>query len=241
MSHLQLMKHTCMIHHSRTFPLFTPLALWCTNTEWTISSQTLHFVCFVTNPLHYKWPIDGNIPLLHYIFHFLFWWMDDTQRHYILRNSHGTLYLPRATNLCEFTLSHSTIMGTRVHNAPTSWSEESLLQNTSVVSVGKVFWYRPARQIPFIRYEKGGLFSIDCCQPIPKIIIGIGCLKTTDTNKCPAWPISKALLVSTGLNQPTPLSHVQIENIIWIRYETCIFFKFRIHSNIYTRIFTQQH
>jgi hypothetical protein len=47
-----------------------------------------------------------------------------------------------------------------------------------------------------------------CCQPIPKIIIGIDWLKTTDTNKCPAWPISKALLVSTGLSQPTLLSPV---------------------------------
>jgi hypothetical protein len=62
--------------------------------------------------------------------------------------------------------------------------------------------------------QKGDLFSIGCCQPIPKIIIGIGWLKTVDTNKCPVWPISKALLVSASLSQPTPLSHVQIENII---------------------------
>jgi hypothetical protein len=42
------------------------------------------------------------------------------------------------------------------------------------------------RPIPFIRYEKGSLFSIGCCQPILKIIIGIGWLKAADTNKCPA-------------------------------------------------------
>jgi hypothetical protein len=47
-----------------------------------------------------------------------------------------------------------------------------------------------------------------------KIIIGIGWLKTADTNKCPTWPISKTLLVSTVLGRPTPLSLVQIENII---------------------------
>jgi hypothetical protein len=78
------------------------------------------------------------------------------------------------------------------------------------------------RPIPFIRYKKGGLSSISW-------------LKTVDTNKCSAWPISMVLLVSAGLGRPTPLSHVQIQkNIIWIHYETCIFFKFRIHSNIYT-------
>jgi hypothetical protein len=85
----------------------------------------------------------------------------------------------------------------------------SLLQNTFVVSTVMYFWYRFFRPIPFIRYEKGCIFSIGCCQSIPKIIIGVGC-------------------------QPTPLSLVQIENIIWIHYETRIFFKFRIHSNIYT-------
>jgi hypothetical protein len=45
----------------------------------------------------------------------------------------------------------------------------------------------------------------------------------------------KSLLVLAGLRQPTPLSHVQIENIIWIHYETCIFLKFRNHSNIYIK------
>jgi hypothetical protein len=96
--------------------------------------------------------------------------------------------------------------------------------------------YRAARVIPFIRYEKGGLFSICCYQPIPKIIIGIGWLKTINTNKCPVWPIFKVLLVSTSLERSTPLSLVQIQkNIIWNCYETYIFFKFRIHSNIYIR------
>jgi hypothetical protein len=77
----------------------------------------------------------------------------------------------------------------------------SLLQNTSVVSAGKVSLVL-ARQVDTIyTIRKGCLFSI-------------GCIKTTDTNKCPVWPISKALLVSAGLNQPTPLSPVQIENII---------------------------
>jgi hypothetical protein len=42
----------------------------------------------------------------------------------------------------------------------------------------KYLWYRSARPIPFIRYEKGGLFSIDYFQPIPKIIIGILHTKT---------------------------------------------------------------
>jgi hypothetical protein len=53
-----------------------------------------------------------------------------------------------------------------------------------------------------------------CCQPIPKIIIGIGSVKIANTNKCHIWPISKALSVSAGLRRPTPLSPVQIENII---------------------------
>jgi hypothetical protein len=48
-----------------------------------------------------------------------------------------------------------------------------------------------------------------------KIIFGISCLKITDTNKCHAWPISKTLLVSAGLEQSTQLSPVQIQkNII---------------------------
>jgi hypothetical protein len=55
----------------------------------------------------------------------------------------------------------------------------SLLQNMSVVSTGK------NKSIPFIRYEKGDIFSIGCCQLIQKIIIGIDWLKTTDTNKLP--------------------------------------------------------
>jgi hypothetical protein len=55
----------------------------------------------------------------------------------------------------------------------------------SIVSAGRDLWYRPAKPIPFIRYKKGGLFSINCCQPILKIIIGIGWLKTANTNKSP--------------------------------------------------------
>jgi hypothetical protein len=63
--------------------------------------------------------------------------------------------------------------------------------------------------------RKRGLFIIDCFLLIPKIIIGIDILKIVDTNKCPAWPIFKALLVSAGLGRPTPLSPVQIQkNII---------------------------
>jgi hypothetical protein len=30
----------------------------------------------------------------------------------------------------------------------------------------RYIWYRPVRLIPFIRYEKCGLFSIGCCQSI---------------------------------------------------------------------------
>jgi hypothetical protein len=96
--------------------------------------------------------------------------------------------------------------------------------------------------LAFIRYKKRGLFSIGCYQMIPKIIIGIGGLKIVDTNKCTTWPISKTLLVSTGLSQPTLLSPTQIKNIIWIRYETCIFshseftvkYTQDIHKNIHT-------
>jgi hypothetical protein len=58
-------------------------------------------------------------------------------------------------------------------------------------------------------------FSIGCFQPILKIIIGIGWLKTVDINKCHVCPISKALLMSAGLGQSIPLSPVQIQkNII---------------------------
>jgi hypothetical protein len=91
----------------------------------------------------------------------------------------------------------------------------ALLQNTVIVSAGKIPFISTARLIPFIRYEKGGLFSIGYFQPIPKIIIGIVWLKTVDTHRCPAWPISKALLVLAGLGRPTPLSPIQIQkNII---------------------------
>jgi hypothetical protein len=68
--------------------------------------------------------------------------------------------------------------------------------------------------LAFIRYKKRGLFSIGCYQMIQKIIIGIGGLKIADTNKCTTWSISKALLVSAGLSQPTLLSPTQIKNII---------------------------
>jgi hypothetical protein len=64
--------------------------------------------------------------------------------------------------------------------------------------LGGIFF--PRHSIPLTHYyEKGGLFSIGCCQLISKIIIGIDWIKTADTNKCPAWPIFKALLVLTGL------------------------------------------
>jgi hypothetical protein len=90
----------------------------------------------------------------------------------------------------------------------------TLLQNTSVLSAGKVSLISVRQADTIYMIQKGGLFSIGCCQAIPKIIIGIGCLKITDTNKCPACLISKILLVLAGLNQPTPLNPVQIENII---------------------------
>jgi hypothetical protein len=99
----------------------------------------------------------------------------------------------------------------------------TLLQNTFIVSTGKISFVSAHQADTIYMIRKWGLFSI-------------GWLKTTDTNKCPTWPISKTLLVSTSLGRSTPLSLVQIQkNIIWIRYETCIFFKFRIHNNIYTR------
>jgi hypothetical protein len=90
----------------------------------------------------------------------------------------------------------------------------SLLQNVSVASAGKVSLVSTRQVDTIYTIQKGGLFSIGCYQLILKIIIGISCLKATDTNKCPASPIFKALLVSAGLNQPTPLSLVQIKNII---------------------------
>jgi hypothetical protein len=53
-----------------------------------------------------------------------------------------------------------------------------------VISTGKVSLVS-ARQVDTIyTIQKDGLFSIGCCQPIPKIIIGIGWLKIADTNKC---------------------------------------------------------
>jgi hypothetical protein len=62
----------------------------------------------------------------------------------------------------------------------------TLLQNTSVVSAGKVFLISALQVDTIYTIQKRGLFSIGCCQPILKIIIGIGWLKAADTNKCPA-------------------------------------------------------
>jgi hypothetical protein len=91
----------------------------------------------------------------------------------------------------------------------------ALLQNTFIVSAGKLSFVSAHQADIIYTIRKGGLFSISCFQPIQKISIGIGCLNTADSNKCPAWPISKALLVSSGLGWPTPLSSVQIQkNII---------------------------
>jgi hypothetical protein len=90
----------------------------------------------------------------------------------------------------------------------------SLLQNTSVISVDKISLLSACQVDIIYTIRKRRSFSIGCYQPIPKIIIGIGWLKTADTNKCHAWPISKVLLVSTSLIQSTSLSHVQIKNII---------------------------
>jgi hypothetical protein len=48
--------------------------------------------------------------------------------------------------------------------------------------LGGIFF--PRHSIPLTHYyEKGGLFSIGCCQPISKIIIGIGWIKTADTSR----------------------------------------------------------
>jgi hypothetical protein len=64
---------------------------------------------------------------------------------------------------------------------------DSLLQNTFVVLAAKVSLVSIlSMPIPFIQYEKRCLFSIGCCQPILKIIIGIVWLKAADTNKCSA-------------------------------------------------------
>jgi hypothetical protein len=84
-----------------------------------------------------------------------------------------------------------------------AWTSQlALLQNTFIVSSGKVSFVSARQTDTIYTIQKGGLFSI-------------GCLKTTDTNKCPTWPISKALLVSAGLGRPTPLSPIQIQkNII---------------------------
>jgi hypothetical protein len=84
-----------------------------------------------------------------------------------------------------------------------------------IVSASKVSFVSARQADTIYTIQKMRSFSIAYFQPIPKIIIGIGWLKTADTNKCPAWPISKALLVLAGLGWPTPLSHVQIQkNII---------------------------
>jgi hypothetical protein len=67
-----------------------------------------------------------------------------------------------------------------------------LLQNMFMV---RYLLYRSVRLIPFIWYEKWVLFII-------------GYLKAVDINKCHVWPISKSLLISAGLERPTPLSLV---------------------------------
>jgi hypothetical protein len=76
-----------------------------------------------------------------------------------------------------------------------------------------------------------------------KIIIGIGWLKTADINKCHACPIFKALLVSAGLGRSTPLSHVQIQKILFefamksvyfSNLEFIVIYTQDIHKNIHT-------
>jgi hypothetical protein len=61
-----------------------------------------------------------------------------------------------------------------------------LLQNTFVVSAGKVSLVSALQVDTIYTIRKRGFFSIGCCQPILKIIISIGYFKTADTNKCPA-------------------------------------------------------
>jgi hypothetical protein len=55
-----------------------------------------------------------------------------------------------------------------------------------VVSADKVSLVSTLQADTIYTIQKGGLFSIGCCHPILKIIIGIGWIKTADTNKCPA-------------------------------------------------------
>jgi hypothetical protein len=62
---------------------------------------------------------------------------------------------------------------------------DTLLQNMFIVSTGKVSFISARQTDTIYTIQKGGIFSIDCFQPIPKIIIGISWLKTVDTNKCP--------------------------------------------------------
>jgi hypothetical protein len=71
----------------------------------------------------------------------------------------------------------------------------ALLQNMSIVSAGKVSLVSARQADTIYTIQKRRFFSI-------------GWLKTCNTNKCPAWPISKALLISAGLGRPTPLSFV---------------------------------
>jgi hypothetical protein len=59
-------------------------------------------------------------------------------------------------------------------------ASHTLLQNMSIVLTGNVSLVS-AHQTDIKK-----VFSIGCFKPIPKIIISIDCLKTADTNKCPA-------------------------------------------------------
>jgi hypothetical protein len=83
-----------------------------------------------------------------------------------------------------------------------------LLQNTSIVSAGKVSLVST--------HQADTIYTIQKMRPIPFIpfIRYLWYLKIADTNKCHVWSISKAILVSAGLGRPTPLSYVQIENNI---------------------------
>jgi hypothetical protein len=63
----------------------------------------------------------------------------------------------------------------------------TLLQNTFIVSAVKISFVSARQADTIYTIRKKRSFSI-------------GCLKTTDTNKCPVWPISKALLISTVLS-----------------------------------------
>jgi type III secretory pathway component EscU len=67
----------------------------------------------------------------------------------------------------------------------------SLLQNTFIVSAGKVSLLSALQVDTIYTIRKGGLFSIGCCQLILKIIIGIDWLKAVNTNKCHAGQYSR--------------------------------------------------